>query len=169
MKTLTIGLSLMLLALTACATKPQPAAGSQPLAQIPAGPGKWVRVEREIPLEDMVGKRVILPYGSRGLVADADKSQVVTYSIAFTADPFAARERCAMTVVALIQTAGDGTVKEVPAHGSVLDNSDSQAGFRIDFSATNPTQLVIPAGATAAVIFSEPVALAAGMEMNGAL
>lgn len=157
------------LLLSSCATTPQPAPGSQPLAQIPAGPGKWVKVKEEIPLDTLVGKRVVLPYGAQGLAPGADAAQIVTYSIAFTADPFAANDRCAMTVVALIQTNGDGTTKEVPATGTVLDNSDSQSGFRIEFSKTNPQQLVIPANATASVIFAKPVELIPGMEMSGAL
>lgn len=157
-------LALAALAMTGCADT-TPSKGSQPIAQIPVGPGKWVHVVQDIPLESMIGKRVVLPYGSMGLVANADQAQVVSYSIACTADPFAANDRCAMTVVALIQTSGDGSIKEVPATGTVVDNSDSKPGFRIDFSQSNSKQLVIPAGATATVVFSAPVTLPAGMAM----
>lgn len=154
-------LAVATLVITGC-TDSTPPKGSQSYTQIPVGAGKWVRVAQDIPLETMVGKRVVLPYGPAVLAANSDKSQVVTYSIAFTADPFAANDRCAMTVVALLEMSGDGSIKEVPAKGTVIDNSDSQPGFRIDFSQINAKQLVIPAGATATVIFSESVVLPSG-------
>jgi hypothetical protein len=61
---------------------------------IPAGPGEWVIVEKEIPLESLATGRLVLPYGAgstgRALKQDGEKpKQVLRYQIVFAADPLA--------------------------------------------------------------------------------
>ena len=143
------------------ASPPPPA-----LLTIPPGPGEWVIVEREIPLESLGTGRLVLPYGAgssgRALKQDTDQhdpKQVVRYQIVFTADPLAAGDRCALTMASFQVVHADGSVVETPAHGHVVDNSDRKEGFRATLSATDRKKLVIPAGATAVAMFDQAISL----------
>ncbi len=141
---------------------PQPPA----VLTIPTGPGEWVIVEREIPLESITTGRLILPYGAgstgRGLKQDSDvhdPKQVLRYQIVFTADPLAAGDRCALTMTSFQVVHGDGSITETPAQGHVVDNSDHKDGFRADLSQSTPRRLVIPTGATATAQFDQSVSV----------
>lgn len=143
-------------------SKPQPPA----VLTIPTGPGEWVIVEREIPLESITTGRLVLPYGAgstgRGLKQDSelhDPKQVLRYQIVFTADPLAAGDRCALTMTSFQVVHADGSITEAPAHGHVVDNSDHNDGFRADLSASTPRHLVIPSGATATALFDQSVSV----------
>ena len=133
---------------------------------IPVGPGEWVIVEREIPLESLTTGRLVLPYGAgstgRALKQDAegsDPKQVIRYQIVFAADPLAAGNRCAVTMTSFQVVHADGSIIEAPAHGHVVDNSDHKDGFRADLSASNRKQLVLPKDATATVHFTTSVSV----------
>ena len=133
---------------------------------IPVGPGEWVIVEREIPLESLTTGRLVLPYGAgstgRALKQDTEESdlkQVIRYQIVFTADPLAAGDRCGLTMTSFQVVHADGSIIEAPAHGHVVDNSDHKDGFRADLSASNRKQFVIPKGATATVHFTTSVSV----------
>jgi len=141
---------------------PQPPA----VLTIPTGPGEWVIVEREIPLESITTGRLVLPYGAgstgRGLKQDSDlhdPKDVLRYQIVFTADPLAAGDRCTLAMSSFQVVHADGSITEAPAHGHVVDNSDHKDGMRADLSQTNRKQLVIPAGATATVMFDQSVSV----------
>jgi hypothetical protein len=142
-------------------TPPPPA-----VLNVPIGPGEWVIVEREIPLESLTTGRLVLPYGAgsagRGLKQDTDlhdPKEVLRYQIVFTADPLAAGDRCALTMTSFQVVHADGSIHEAPAKGHVVDNSDHKEGFRADLSQTNRKQFVIPTGATATVHFAESVSV----------
>jgi len=131
---------------------------------IPAGPGEWAIVERELPLESLTQPRLILPYGAastgRALKRDEDFSSpkdVIRYQVVFKPDPLAAGDRCGLELLAFQVVHADGTITEVPAKGHLNDNSDHGNGFRAQLSVTNRKQLVIPANATGTVVFAEPV------------
>jgi hypothetical protein len=134
---------------------------------IPSGPGEWVIAEREIPLESLTSGRLVLPYGAgsigRALKQDsehADPKLVVRYQILFAADPLAAGDRCALTMINFQVVHADGSITEVPARGHVVDNSDGKDGLRVELSSASPSspkQLVIPAGATAITQFAQAI------------
>ena len=131
---------------------------------IPAGPGEWAIVDHEMPLESLSGPRVVLPYGAasagRALKHDessGDAKDVVRYQVVFKPDPLAAGDRLGLDLVAFQVVHADGTITETPAHGHVIDNSDRGIGFRAVLSSGTPKQLVIPAQATATVVFDQPV------------
>lgn len=131
---------------------------------IPAGPAHWVRVEHEIRLDSLAGPRLVLPYGAPGAVngsptpgASAAKAAVTGYRVAFKPDPLDRDDRCGLAVLALILVHGDGGTEEIPATGHVVDNSDGLKGLRVEASKLDRKNLVIPAGASAQVVFDAPV------------
>lgn len=152
--------------ITACgsvqrASQPPPA-----VLTIPPGPGEWVIVEREIPLESLKTGQLVLPYGAgssgRALKQDTqehDPKQVVRYQIVFAADPLAAGDRCALNMMSFQVVHADGSIVETPARGHVVDNSDRKDGFRATLSLTDRKQLVIPAGATAVAMFDQAISI----------
>jgi hypothetical protein len=161
-------LSVLLLALVVAGCGSAQRASPPPPAvlNIPPGPGEWVIVEREIPLESLASGRLVLPYGAgstgRGLKQDTeqhDPKQVVRYQIAFTADPLAAGDRCALTMTGFQVVHADGSITEAPARGHVVDNSDRKDGFRAELSQADRKQFVIPAGATAVAMFDQAVSV----------
>jgi hypothetical protein len=131
---------------------------------IPAGPGEWAIIERELPLETLTQPKLILPYGAastgRSLKRDqesGDPKDVVRYQVVFKPDPLAAGDRCGLELIAFQVVHLDGSVTEVPAKGHLVDNSDKGLGFRAQLSVTDRKQLVIPANATGTVMFDQPV------------
>jgi hypothetical protein len=131
---------------------------------IPAGAAEWVFVERELPLEAIDPKRLVLPYGAgstgRSLKRDSglhDPKTVIRYQVVCTADILTADDRCALQIISFQVVFLDNSIIEVPARGTVIDNSDNRPGFRVELSIHNNKQLVIPAHATATVLFDQPV------------
>ena len=130
---------------------------------IPAGAGEWVFIERELPLESINPAQLILPYGAgstgRSLKRekDSDPKTVVRFQLACTVEVLTKDDRCALTIVSFQVVHLDGSITSTPASGYVTDNSDDRIGFRFELSIYNKKQLVIPAHATATVIFAEPV------------
>jgi hypothetical protein len=144
----------------------QRASQSPAVLTIPPGPGEWVIVEREIPLETLSTGRLVLPYGAsssgRALMPDSSRHnprQVIRYQIVFAADPLAAGDRCALAMTGFQVVHADGSFTEVPAHGHVVDNSDRKEGFRTELSKSDRKRLVIPAGATAVAMFDRAVSV----------
>ncbi len=157
---------ILMICLTMAACGSSQRATPQPPATwtIPAGPGEWAIVERERPLESLGIPRLILPYGAasmgRALKNEEGVSSgqdVVRYQVVFKPDPLAAGDRCALELLAFQVVHADGSIRETPAKGHVVDNSDRGTGFRAVLSTMSPSQLVIPAHATATVVFEEPV------------
>jgi hypothetical protein len=133
---------------------------------IPAGRAHWVRVEREIRLDSLAGPRLVLPYGPPGAVPGAATPQaadagaaVTGQSVVFKPDPLDRSDRCGLEVVALRLERADGGSQEIPASGYVIDNSDGLQGLRVEPSKLDRRNLVIPAGATATVVFTSAVPL----------
>lgn len=149
-------LALALALVASCADRP---ATVQPQV-IPAGKGNWVTVEEEIPLDGLVGRELRLPY--RLVRAGSMATSAVQATAVFTATPLTPADRCGVELVRLRVTSPDGTSTDVPAAGYVVDNSDGRRGFRIELSRAGDHPLVIPAGASAAVHFTEEVVLPAG-------
>ncbi|MBA3698243.1 MAG: hypothetical protein H0W78_05275 [Planctomycetes bacterium] len=162
----TLPLALLCLVATGCGNvhraTPQPPA----VLNIPPGPGEWVIVERELPLESLTAGRLTLPYGAgstgRALKHDSeqnDPKHVVRYQIVFAADPLAAGDRCELSMISFQIVHADGSITESPAKGHVVDNSDRREGFRAELSTANRKQLAIPGGATATTHFAEAISL----------
>ncbi len=132
---------------------------------IPAGAAEWVFVERELPLEAIDPAQMILPYGAgstgRSLKRekDSDPKTVVRYQIVSTAEALTADDRCELIITGFQVVHLDGSITTIPASGYVIDNSDDRRGFRVELSLHNRKQLVIPAHATATVMFAEPVSV----------
>lgn len=143
------------------ATPPPPA-----VLTIPPGPGEWVIVEHEILLESLGSGRLVLPYGAgssgRALKQDTeqhDPKQAVRYQIVFAADPLAAGDRCALSMMSFQVVHADGSIVEAPARGHVIDNSDRKIGLRAALSTSDRKQLAIPAGATAITMFDQAISV----------
>ena len=158
--------SLFALVAIGCANAQRSTPSPPATLTIPSGPGEWVIVEREIPLETLSTGRLVLPYGAgstgRALSRDEggnDAKQVTRYQIVFAADPLAAGDRCALSMVSFQVVHADGSISETPVQGYVIDNSDRQEGFRAALSIADRKQLVIPAGATATTMFDKPVTI----------
>jgi hypothetical protein len=152
--------------LAGCGTVQRASSPPPAVLTIPPGPGEWVIVEREIPLDTLTTGRVVLPYGAgssgRALKQDSDlhdPKQVVRYQIVFAADPLAAGDRCALSMTSFQVVHADGSITEARAHGHVVDNSDRKEGFRSDLSVTDHKRLVIPAGATATTMFEQAISV----------
>lgn len=153
---LCLPLALALVFAASCADRQAPA---QPQV-IPAGKGNWVTVEEQLPLEGLVGKELSLPY--RLVRAGSTATSAVQATAIFAATPLTPADRCGLELVRLRVTSADGSLSEVPAAGYVVDNSDGQRGFRVELSRNGEHPLVIPAGASAAVHFTQEVVLPAG-------
>jgi len=146
---------------------------TRPAVLIPAGQGHWVRIDEEIDVETIAQQRVVLAYGpplaaggARGEVpgapaAEGQGGDLIAYRVAAIAHPLEGDERCQMAVIGLVLVHRNGSTEELPAHGYVLDNSDGRRGFRLETSPTDHRRLVIPAHATATVVFSTDVLRAA--------
>lgn len=143
------------LALSSCSA---PRTAQEPSDIIPAGRGHWVSTDTELVADDLASHSVTLDYGHNSQLnySDADKHATVGFQAVFHATPLTPPDRCGMDLQSLIVIAGDGTRREVPASGYVIDNSDGQRGFRLVSSGGH---LAIPSGATATVYFSAPVVL----------
>jgi hypothetical protein len=131
---------------------------------IPAGPAEWVIVEQELPLDSLGVPRVVLPYGPASVgrkleTGTSASTDVVRRQVALKPDPLAPGDRCGMEVIAFVLVHADGSTVEVPASGHVVDNSDHREGFRTELSRIDRKRLVIPARATAVVVFDRPVTL----------
>jgi len=136
---------------------------------IPAGHGHWVRIDEELDVESIARQRLLLAYGpplaaggARDEVPGAapaagEGNDLIAYKIRAIAHPLEHDERCQLEVVGLVLVQRDGRNQEFPAHGYVLDNSDGRRGFRLEASAVERTRVVIPAHATATVVFTEDV------------
>jgi hypothetical protein len=136
---------------------------------IPAGHGHWVRIDEELDVESIVHQRLLLPYGpplaaggARFEVPGAapavgEGKDLIAYKISAIPHPLEHDERCQLEVVGLVLVHRDGHNQELPAHGYVLDNSDGRRGFRLEASPIERTRVVIPAHATATVVFTEDV------------
>jgi hypothetical protein len=150
-----------------CASPPAPERVDDLL--IPAGHGHWVRIDEELDVETIARQRLLLPYGpplgaggARNEVPGAapaagEGTDLIAYQIAAIAHPLEHDERCQLEVVGLVLVHRDGRNQELPAHGYVLDNSDGRRGFRLEASPVERTRVVIPAHATATVVFTADV------------
>ncbi len=157
-------MSLVALLAVGCGTTQRTSPPQPAVLTIPSGPGEWVIAEREIALESLTSGRLVLPYGAgstgRALKQDSEQAGsklVVRYQIIFAADPLAAGDRCALTMISFQVVHGDGSLTEVPARGHVVDNSDRKEGFRAELSTAK--RLVIPAGATAITHFDQAISI----------
>ncbi len=133
---------------------------------IPAGPGEWVFVEKEIPLETINTQHFVLPYGAgstgRSLKRDDslhDPKMVIRYQVVAQVELLTAHDRCNLQISALQAVHLNGAITEFPVTGHVIDNSDDQRGFRVELSLINNKQLVIPAHSNATVVFDHPVTI----------
>jgi hypothetical protein len=161
-------LLLIAVVLIAGCAAPQPQAGDDDLL-IPAGHGHWVRIDEEIDVEAIAQQRLLLAYGpplaaggARAEVPGAapaagEGSDLIAYKIRAIAHPLEHDERCQLELVGLVLVHRDGRNQELPAHGYVLDNSDGRRGFRLEASPVEHAKVVIPAHATATVVFTEDV------------
>ena len=157
--------SLFALAALGCCTAQRATPPPPAVLTIPAGPGEWVIVEREVPLESLTTGRLVLPYGAgstgRALKQDGEQKpkQVVRYQIVFAADPLAPGDRCALSMQSFQVVHADGSITEAPARGHVVDNSDRKDGLRAELSASDRKILAIPAGATATTMFDQTISV----------
>jgi hypothetical protein len=156
------------LVLAAGCASPEPQERADDLV-IPAGHGHWVRIDEELDVEQIARQRLLLAYGpplaSGGAreevpgaaTAAGEGADLIAYKIRAIAHPLEHDERCQLEVVGLVLVHRDGRNQELPAHGYVLDNSDGRRGFRLEASPVDRTRVVIPAHATATVVFTEDV------------
>jgi hypothetical protein len=156
-----------IMALAACGDTVQ--RSDAPTVLIPAGHAHWVRVDDELDAQAIVNRRIILDYGpplsAGGLrmevpgapPAEGAGSEVVAYRIAAVAHITDDESRCPLAVVALVLVRRDGQTSDLPAQGYVIDNSDGRKGFRLDVSPSDQRTVVIPAHATATVVFDANV------------
>ncbi len=164
---LAILLAITLVLATGCGSSPPQERVDDLL--IPAGQGHWVRIDEELDVEAIARQRLLLAYGpplaaggARSEVpgaapAEGEGSDLIAYKVRAIAHPLEHDERCQLEVVGLVLVHRDGRNQELPAHGYVLDNSDGRRGFRLEASPNDRTKVVIPAHATATVVFTEDV------------
>jgi hypothetical protein len=160
-------LAIALVLIGGCASPQAPERADDPL--IPAGHGHWVRIDEELDVESIARMPLLLAYGpplaaggARDEVAGAgaatgEGGELIAYKIRAIAHPLEHDERCQLEVVGLVLVHRDGRNQELPAHGYVLDNSDGRRGFRLEASPAARDRVVIPAHATATVVFTADV------------
>jgi hypothetical protein len=149
---------LIVTVMAGCSRTPAPVRDA-PVEQLTLaqGAGNWVVFEQELALEALIDQTLELPYARTGTGASLPTSQVKRIVLQFHAAPLQPEDRCGLQLRKITVVTADDQEHVVAASGYVTDNSDGLKGMRIEVARSAGTGLVIPARATATVVFDHAV------------
>jgi hypothetical protein len=151
-------LTLAILALGACGGRSMDA---QLPEVIPAGRANWITLEEDQQVDELMPRELSFAYRITGhgpAVTDAT-SVTQRATLIGRPTPLQPADRCGLELLRLRLQSAAGTSTEIPVAGYITDNSDGARGFRLELAKQGERKLVIPAGATATVVFTQDVVL----------
>ena len=150
----------MAMVLGGCSKTPAPARNA-PVEQLTLaqGAGNWVVFEHEMALEALIDHPLELPYARTGTGASLPTSQVKRIRLHFHPTPLQPEDRCGLQLQKITVVTADDHEHTVAATGYVTDNSDGLKGMRVEVARAGGNGLVIPAQATATVVFDHAVVI----------
>ncbi len=131
-------------------------------AVIPAGKANWITLEEDQPVDDLIQRELSFAYRLTGhgpAVTEAT-SGTQRATLIGRPTPLQPADRCGLELLRLRLQSANGTSTEIPVAGYITDNSDGARGFRLELAKHGEPKLVIPANATATVVFTQDVVLA---------